>query len=604
MNITRASICSTWLLVLGVACGDTQNDGSNDGVTTGDPSATGPTAPGGTDGVTSGDPTGGASPTLPGPPGVGSGAGPDNGPGIGVGPTASAPGAGVGPTAAGPATQTPTDTPITNPPPGAGGAPNVPTPVAAGGDTSGEAGGPSVPAPEPEPVIRPSLVTSGQNAYWVEGELTEASGSAQVSVDTGTTYQEWLGMGGTFNEAGWDALSVIDPAERDRAVRLLFDAAEGANFAWGRFPIGASDYAMDRYSLDDHDGDYEMASFSIDRDKMMLIPFIEAALDVNPDLRLWASPWSPPAWMKVSGNMNGLVNDSDSGARIKNEAPVLTAYALYFARFIEEYAKIGIEVESIQPQNEPGYATRYPSCLWTPELLRDFVRDYLGPTLEEHSLDTEIWLGTMSAPEDTQHVQTLMSDANAAKYIKGIGLQWNTMGSVGTYASQYQVPVMQTEHKCGNYPWESASFNADRPPNDHAYAVESWGYIRDWIKAGVASYSAWNMVLDTKGQNLDVERPWPQNALLTVDRGTKALTETPAYYVFRHVSYFVDPGAMRVATTGNADALAFENPDGSQVAILHNSGGSDQQTTLGIGGKTVQFSIPARGWATAFWKAE
>jgi glucosylceramidase len=299
--------------------------------------------------------------------------------------------------------------------------------------------------------------------------------------------------------------------------------------------------------------------------------------------------------------MNGLVNGSDSGARIKDDEATLTAYALYFARFVEEYAKENIKIESVQPQNEPGYATRYPSCLWTPALLRDFVRDYLGPTLEERGLDTEIWLGTMSAPEDTAHVQSVMGDAEAAKYIKGIGLQWNTMGSVGGYASQYQVPVMQTEHKCGNYPWEMASFNPDRPPNDHAYAEESWGLIRDWIKAGVHSYSAWNMVLDTQGQNLDVERPWPQNALLTVDRGSRELAVTPAYYVFRHLSYFVDPGATRIGTTGNTDALAFENPDGSLIAVLYNSGQA-RQMTLGVAGTTLQFDMPGRGWATVNWQ--
>jgi glucosylceramidase len=161
---------------------------------------------------------------------------------------------------------------------------------------------------------------------------------------------------------------------------------------------------------------------------------------------------------------------------------------------------------------------------------------------------------------------------------------------------------MQTEHRCGNYPWEEATFNPNQPPNDHAYAVESWGLIRDWIEAGVNSYSAWNMVLDTQGHNLDEERPWPQNALLTVSRSSGTLNVTPAYYVFRHFSYFVDPGAVRLGTSGNADALAFRNPDGSLVTVVHNSGGQAAQTTLGVGGTTVQFQVPAQGWATVNWQ--
>jgi glucosylceramidase len=222
----------------------------------------------------------------------------------------------------------------------------------------------------------------------------------------------------------------------------------------------------------------------------------------------------------------------------------------------------------------------------------------LGPKFAERSVEADIWFGTMSAPEDTQHVDTTMSDPTAAQYIKGIGLQWNTMSSVGTFSSKYGVPIIQSEHKCGNYPWEMATFNPDRPPNDHAYAEESWGLIRDWIKAGVNAYSAWNMVLDTQGQNLDVQRPWPQNALLTIDRTSHALTATPAYYVFRHLSYFVDPGAVRLGTTGESDALAFKNPDGSIVTVIHNGGGSAKAVTLGVGDTTLQFEVPAHGWAS------
>src|SRR5690606_6202199 len=135
-----------------------------------------------------------------------------------------------------------------------------------------------------------------------------------------------------------------------------------------------------------------------------------------------AGPWSPPAWMKQNGSMDGVVQGCENcGAncaqncgrepRLDNDPTVLEAYALYFARFVEEYAAEGLTIEHVQPQNEPGYSTRYPSCLWTPELLRDFVGDYLGPTFEARSIGAEIWLGTMSAPEDTQHLTTVMSSS-------------------------------------------------------------------------------------------------------------------------------------------------------------------------------------------------
>ena len=132
-------------------------------------------------------------------------------------------------------------------------------------------------------------------------------------------------------------------------------------------------------------------------------------------------------------------------------------------------------------------------------------------------------------------------------------------------------------------------------PNDQAYAVESWRLIRDWIHAGVTAYSTWNMVLDTVGTGIDTTRVWPQNALLTVDTATKKLNITPTYYVFRHLSQFVVPGARVVATSG--DALAFKNPDGSVVAVVYNSGAA-RTTTLAAAGKRLQFAMPANGWAT------
>jgi glucosylceramidase len=452
--------------------------------------------------------------------------------------------------------------------------------------------------------ISAQLVTSADGAFWqTDGQITQiVGGSADVTVNDAAAAQTWDGFGGAFNEMGWNVLSMLPQADRDKAMQLLF-AADGAHFNLGRIPIGASDYAMDRYTLDETANDTSLANFSISRDMQKLIPYVQAASAQNPNIRFWGSPWTPPTWMKstsgsASGTSCGLVGSTmfDGGCMMDSDA-ILKAHAQYFVKFVQQYGQQGITIDTIAPQNEPNYAQGYPSCLWPAALFTKFVGQYLGPAFDAAGLSTKIMLGTMSnnaSDADPAIVSAVMGDATAKSYIKVLGFQWGMQANVGS-AKSYNLPIWQTEHKAGNYPWASP-FNATTAPNDLAYAVESWGLIRDWIKAGVTSYSAWNMVLDTAGLGLDTTRVWPQDALLTVDTSARMLNPTPAYYVFRHFSQFVAPGAKVVATNGG-DAVGFKNPDGSVVAVVYNSG-SARSYRVAIAGQTLQFAMPANGWAT------
>ncbi|MEI9942496.1 MAG: glycoside hydrolase family 30 beta sandwich domain-containing protein [Pseudomonadota bacterium] len=469
--------------------------------------------------------------------------------------------------------------------------------TSAGGGSSagadGQPGGSSAAGAGTVVVNLPDVVTSANGDFWKTGTLTAVtSGTADVTADDTAMKQRWDGFGGTFNEAGWDALSVLSATDKALALSYLFDPVMGANFAYGRLPIGASDYALARYTLDDTANDYTMASFTIAQDKKLLIPYIKAALAVKPGIHLWASPWTPPGWMKDN-------NSTDAG-NMKDDDKTLTAFALYLEKFVQAYAGEGLTIEAVHPQNEPGYTNPYPSCGWTGALYIKFIRDYLGPMFAKDNVPAEIWCGTMSNQTDGTIATNLASDAKAMSYVKGFGMQWNTMGSVSALKSK-NVPIMQTEHRCGNYngfssPHATSTYDASKPQNDFAYGVESWGNIKDWIDSGVNSYSAWNMVLDTLGTNLNASKPWHQNALLTVDRSSKKLTATPAYYVFRHLSYFVAPKATVIGTTGG-EALAFKNPDGAIVVVMYNSGAA-KKATVSLGGSKFQFDMPANGWAT------
>jgi glucosylceramidase len=158
------------------------------------------------------------------------------------------------------------------------------------------------------------------------------------------------------------------------------------------------------------------------------------------------------------------------------------------------------------------------------------------------------------------------------------------------------LPLVHTQHHPGNFPLDVGNFHDENiAPNDHSYGVESWGYIRRWIEAGAVSYTAGNLVLDRVGHgNRQGDYDWAQNALLVVDG--EQLIVTPVYYVFRHVSAFLRPGAEVLATTGG-DALAFRNPDGSSVVVIYNSSAA-MQAIVAVDGKKLQINLPENGWAT------
>jgi glucosylceramidase len=295
----------------------------------------------------------------------------------------------------------------------------------------------------------------------------------------------------------------------------------------------------------------------------------------------------------------------DSG-NMADTAANLTAYAQYFVKFINAYKTAGINISYVAPQNEPNYALHYPSCLWTSALYTKFVGQYLGPAL--NGTGVGVMLGTMSNADSGKDVDlgnAALADSTAKGYLKVAGVQWNVLDKVNGGTTFGSLPIWATEHKCGNYPWNPSgypAYNSSKAPNDQAYGVESWGYIRDAINKGkVTAYNAWNMVLDTVGNGIDTHRAWNQDALLAVDTSAKKVNITPAYCVFRHFSQFVAVGAKRTSASGG-DAVAFKNPDGSFVVVMYNSGSANTSYGVSIAGQKYQFSMPAAGWATVVYK--
>lgn len=403
----------------------------------------------------------------------------------------------------------------------------------------------------------------------------------EIRVASDKTFQTVDGFGGCFNERGWLALGKTSEAERCQVLKALF-GDDGCAFKLARIPIGASDFATNGYSLDDTPGDFALKKFSIVRDEQLLLPYIKAAMAVRPSLRCWASPWSPPAWMKT--------NDSYSKGALRWEPAILRSYANYFVRWIEAYRAAGINLYAITPQNEPNILSVYPTCLWTGAQLQEFIGNYLGPTLRDRKASVELWLGLNGDPLNggdniNDRLVTVMEYPQASRFIAGVAFQYDSRNQIAEASQLFSgIKFMQSETECNG------------GANSWADAQKLFGLMKRYFDGGANAYFMWNMVLDETGMST---WKWRQNAMITVDQKTGNVTYNGEYYVMRHFSQFVKPGAKRVLTTGVwGDKIAFINPDGFVVLVVGNALNQSYEVNMTIAGSgnggTLKVKLPAR----------
>lgn len=445
--------------------------------------------------------------------------------------------------------------------------------------------------------IEVQWIYSTESAPWQENNNIQVTPFLQDQVYDAiiTRYKEqkMLGFGGCFGELGWDALKTLNKRERKHVLNHLFSTTEGANLSFCRTPIGANDFARDYYSLNDHDGDFEMKHFSVKRDKKGLIPYIKAALQVNPHMRLWACPWTPPTWMKTnhhyatkSGNGNGytgpdMVHGQDQFIMQDN---YLAAYANYFSRYLTAYKKEGIPISMVMFQNEPYTINIWPNCSWSPQGTARFLGNYLGPLLKQQHPCVELWHGTMNT-DRVEEVLHVVDHPVAGKYITGGGFQWEGRDIVGKIHRLHpDMPLMCTENECGD------------GSNDWDSAERTFASIKHYIDNGAGTYMYFNMVLKHGGTS---SWGWKQNSLVVVDIATHQVTYTPEYYLMKHMSRYVMPGAYKLKTMGNDQSmLAFRNPDSSTVVIVANKSQHDRDMSIALCDQVLKVTLQSKSFNT------
>lgn len=261
----------------------------------------------------------------------------------------------------------------------------------------------------------------------------------------------------------------------------------------------------------------------------------------------------------------------------------LDTYARYFARFIEAYRERGIEISMVMPQNEFNSAQVFPSCTWTPAGLARFLR-FLGPEMDR--LGVEVFLGTTERP-DARLVLDVLADPEANRWVRGAGFQWAGKGAIAdVHTARPDLTLYMTEQQCGD------------GANDWRFARFAWSLLRYYLSTGTSGYCYWNMALDSGG----VSRwGWAQNSLVVVDPETRTYRYTYEFAVLRHVSGFVQPGAVRLEAfswTGHENQLAFRNPDGSTVVVVQNDLADPMDYSVAIDGEVLGVVLPADSLST------
>ena len=417
------------------------------------------------------------------------------------------------------------------------------------------------------------------------------SASQTITVNPATTYQSMTGFGASFTDSS--AWLVANSPLRSQIMTKLFSPASGIGLDFLRQPIGASDFSQSLFSYDDlpsGQADPTLAKFSIAHDNAYILPVLQQALSLNPNITVMATPWSPPGWMKSSGSMiGGSLNSGD-----------YQVFADYLTKFVQAYDAAGVPIALITAQNEPEYSpSNYPGSTFTAAQEASFIGSNLGPDLQKAGLSTKI-IAYDHNWNDTSFPETVLGNSTAGPYTAGAA--WHC------YAGDpsAQTTVHNAYPSKDTYFTECSGTQSANPANTFADSLD-WqtenliiGATRNWAK----TVATWNMALNPSGgPSMNCTTC---TGVVTVDNSAGTATYNAEYYVLGQASKFVKPGAVRIDSntfgSGNLEDVAFRNPDGSNALIALNADTSNAHTfNVDENGQYFTYTLPARAVATFTW---
>ena len=408
-----------------------------------------------------------------------------------------------------------------------------------------------------------------------------------IFVNPTQSFQNFMGIGGAITDASAEVFAKLSPTKQEELLAAYYDTKNGIGYSLLRTSIHSSDFASGSYTYIE-EGDQELKTFSIDHDKTYRIPMIKRAIQTaGGKLLLYASPWSPPSFMKSNGTML-------QGGTLLPE--FYQAWANYYAKFVKAYEKEGMPIWGITIQNEPMATQKWESCLFTADAERNFLKNYLGPTMEKQGLGTKkIVVWDHNRDLMNQRANVIFDDPEASKYAWGMGFHWYETWAGGQ-------PMFDNVRKVYEaYPSKNLLFTEGCVERFDSKKYQFWGNAERYGSAmindfnnGTVGWTDWNILLDENGG--------PNHkgnfcfAPIHADMNTGELIYTPSYYYIGHFSKFIRPDAKRISTASSRSNLlstTFKNPDGSIVTIVMNSTTDTIKYNLIVDKEKTIVEIPA-----------
>lgn len=425
--------------------------------------------------------------------------------------------------------------------------------------------------------------------------------NASIFLDDGATFQTIVGIGGAITDAAAEVFAKLPAPKQQELITAYFDPNAGIGYSLIRTHIHSCDFSSASYTYV-KDNDASLESFDIAPDLRFRVPMIKRAMETSKnDMTIYASPWSPPAWMKSNSNML-------QGGELKPE--FAGAWANYFVKFIQAYEKQGIPIFGVTVQNEPAAVQRWESCIYSAEQERDFVKNHLGPALVKAGM---LDVSDIDAPKSKkiivwdhnrdimyERAKIVLEDPAAAKYIWGVGFHW--------YVGDHFENVRLVRER---FPNAHLLFTEGCVESFDAARVKEWGagerYGRSLMhdfNNGAVGWTDWNILLDERGGPNHVGNYCfaPVHANVQAGKQHGELIFMNSFYYLGHFSKFIRPGAKRIVASSTSDDLlttAFKNPDGSIAVVVMNQTGNAIDVNLQLRGEAVKQIAPAHSIFTA-----